>query len=162
MITAAKFYCCLFFLSSQVFAASIGTVLDSFGVENGLDDFRSSPTLNFSEFEYYLSHEVFSCVCDIHNRTDLALMEKYIDEVCWTLTKSKLDWNRRNSPLDKETAFKLFRIFCLLADLVRDDEGNAQVREFPIEHNYKCLTPVFFYYKSIFSFFVGCDFTRRG
>lgn len=109
--------------------ASIGTVLDSFGVENGLDDFRSSNCLNFSEFEYYLSHEVFSCVCDVHDRSDLALIEKYIDDVCWTLTKSKLEWNRRRSILDKETGFKLFRIFCLLADLVRDDKGNAQVQK---------------------------------
>lgn len=47
-------------LLPQVLTANIGTLLDLYGVEKGLDHFRSSQELTFDEFRYYLQHEVFS------------------------------------------------------------------------------------------------------
>ena len=106
----------------------MGTILDCPGVDKGLEDFRSTTSLNFSQFEYYLSKEVFSTLSESTSRSQFAPLEQHIDEICWTLTRSKLSSSKRDPCLDRETAFKLFRIFCLLADLVRDDDGNAQVK----------------------------------
>ncbi len=111
----------------QVFVASLGTILDCPGVDSGLVDFRSTPNLNFAQFEFYLAREVFSSLSDSTSRREFAPLEKHIDEICWTLTKSKLPLSKREPCLDRESAFKLYRIFCLLADLIRDDDGNAQV-----------------------------------
>ena len=116
------------FKITQVFVTSLATILDCPGVDQGLDDFRSTDTLNFIEFEYYLAHEVFSTVNESASRYELAPIEKRIDEICWTLCKSKFDGGTKNNQLlDRDAKFKLFRIFSLLADLVTDEDGSAQV-----------------------------------
>lgn len=38
--------------------ANIGTLLDLYGVEKGLEHFRSTSTLNFEYYRYYLKKEV--------------------------------------------------------------------------------------------------------
>lgn len=93
-----------------------------------MDDFRSSPTLNFGQFEYYLNREVFTSLSDSATRIELSPLEKAIDEACWNITKSKLEKCKKDSPIQEESRFKLFRIFALLADLIQDEDGNAQVK----------------------------------
>lgn len=117
----------------RVFVASLGSLLDCHEVDKGLEDYGNKATLNYNQFESYLSREVFSSLSDATSRDELAVLEKSIDEACWILTKSKLNPSKRASGLDETSAFKLFRIFCLLADLVRDEEGNAQVLISPEE-----------------------------
>jgi hypothetical protein len=48
---------CLRFIL-QVLTANIGTLLDVYGVEKGLEDFRSTSSLNFEHYKYYLQKEV--------------------------------------------------------------------------------------------------------
>lgn len=38
----------------------MATLLDLYGVEKGLDHYRSTTTLSFHHFRYYLNQEVFS------------------------------------------------------------------------------------------------------
>ncbi|CAG7725678.1 unnamed protein product [Allacma fusca] len=113
----------------KVLVASLGTILECQGVDKGLEDFRSTSGLNFAQFDFYLEKEVFSSLSDSVSRKELAPLESSIDETCWIVTKSKLTQEslKRDPCLDVDSAFKLFRIFCLLADLVRDEDGNAQV-----------------------------------
>lgn len=40
--------------------ANIGTLLDLYGVERGLEHFRSTTTLSFDQYKFYLQNEVFS------------------------------------------------------------------------------------------------------
>lgn len=46
------------FQRSQVLTANIGTLMDLYGVEKGLDDYRSTQSLTFDQFLYYLQREV--------------------------------------------------------------------------------------------------------
>jgi hypothetical protein len=45
-------------LIPQVLTANIGTLLDIYGVEKGLEHFRSTSSLNFEHYRYYLQKEV--------------------------------------------------------------------------------------------------------
>lgn len=47
-----------FMLCLQVLTANIGTLLDLYGVEKGLEHYRSTSDLNFEHFKYYLHKEV--------------------------------------------------------------------------------------------------------
>jgi hypothetical protein len=114
----------------QVLVASLGTILDCQGLSLALEDFGNSNSLSFAQFEGYLTREVFCSLSDSLSRKELFSLENGIDEVCWIICKSKLisDSIKRNSRLGNDSIYKLFRIFCLLADLVRDpDNENAQV-----------------------------------
>jgi hypothetical protein len=114
----------------QVLVASLGTILDCQGLSSALEDFGSVHSLNFSQFEQYLSKEVFVSLSDSLSRKELSVLEKEIDEACWIISKSRLiaESIKRNPRLDNESIYKLFRIFCLLADLVTDpDNEHAQV-----------------------------------
>ena len=67
--------------SQQVLTANIATLLDLYGVERGLDHFRSTATLNFEHYRYYLAQEVFA---GVSNELPLAALRNYetkIDEV---------------------------------------------------------------------------------
>lgn len=111
--------------------ASLGTIIDCQGLSEALEDFGGMSTLTFSEFEQYLSREVFSSLSDSLGRKELSSLEGQIDEACWIISKSKLlsESLKRSPRVDSENIFKLFRIFCLLADLVRDAETDiAQVK----------------------------------
>lgn len=115
----------------QVLVSHIGTVFECGNLASlALEDFGSDTSLNFKQFESYLSREVFSSLSDSLGRRDLSLLEKQIDQICWNLSKSKLilDSVKRNPRLGSESTFKLFRLFCLLGDLITDaDTNNAQV-----------------------------------
>ncbi|XP_034831889.1 differentially expressed in FDCP 6-like [Maniola hyperantus] len=108
----------------KVLTANIGTLLDLYGVEKGLDHYRSSQELTFDEFRYYLQHEVFSALPKTLNLPVAREYEKKISEVCWFVCKKNL--LLRDKPIfSDDSVFKLFRIFCLLADLVQDaDDTN--------------------------------------
>lgn len=71
----------IFFLSFQVLTANIGTLLDLYGVEKGLDHFKSSQELTFDEFRYYLQHEVFSSLPKSATLPIVRDYEKKISEV---------------------------------------------------------------------------------
>jgi hypothetical protein len=53
---AGRMTCFRFIL--QVLTANIGTLLDVYGVEKGLEHFRSTSSLNFEHYKYYLQKEV--------------------------------------------------------------------------------------------------------
>ncbi|CAH2048762.1 unnamed protein product, partial [Iphiclides podalirius] len=111
----------------KVLTANIGTLLDLYGVEKGLDHFRSSSELTFDEFRHYLQHEVFSSLPKTVTLPVVREYEKKISEVCWFVCRKSL--LKRDKPVfGDESVFKLFRIFCLLADLVLDaDETDRYV-----------------------------------
>ncbi|XP_063624217.1 differentially expressed in FDCP 6 homolog [Cydia splendana] len=106
----------------KVLTANIGTLLDLYGVEKGLDHFKSSAELTFDEFKHYLQHEVFS---SLPKTTTLQVVREYetkISEVCWLVCR-KHHLSRDKPVFDDESVFKLFRIFCLLADLLQDADA---------------------------------------
>lgn len=72
--------------SFQVLTANIGTLLDLYGVEKGLDHFRSSQELTFDEFRYYLQHEVFSSLPKAVTLHVVRDYEKKISEVSLVFT----------------------------------------------------------------------------
>lgn len=122
---------------AQVLVASLGTIIDCQGLSEALEDFGGTATLTYSEFEQYLSREVFSSLSDSLGRKELSTLESKIDEACWIISKSKLlaDSLKRSPRVDSDNIFKLFRIFCLLADLVRDAETDiAQVLHHFTQH----------------------------
>ncbi|KAF9423887.1 hypothetical protein HW555_000945, partial [Spodoptera exigua] len=116
-----------------VLTANIGTLLDLYGVEKGLDHFKSSQELTFDEFRYYLQHEVFSSLPKTATLPIVREYEKKISEVrfvtvepgeldlfclvCWLVCRKSL-LGREKSVFSDDSVFKLFRIFCLLGDLV--------------------------------------------
>lgn len=117
--------------------ASLGTILDCQGLCSALEDFGSSSTLSFSQFESYLSREVFSSLPDSLGRKELSLLEGKIEEACWLISKNKLmtESLKRSPRLGNESIYKLFRVFCLLADLMRDNDGTDNSQVGKITHN---------------------------
>ncbi|KPI95683.1 Differentially expressed in FDCP 6-like [Papilio xuthus] len=111
--------------SRNVLTANIGTLLDLYGVEKGLDHFRSSQELTFDEFRYYLQHEVFSSLPKTVTLPVVREYEKKISEVCWFVCRKSL-LGRDKPVFSDDSVFKLFRIFCLLADLVQDSEESSR------------------------------------
>ncbi|XP_014367226.2 differentially expressed in FDCP 6 [Papilio machaon] len=109
----------------KVLTANIGTLLDLYGVEKGLDHFRSSQELTFDEFRYYLQHEVFSSLPKTVTLPVVREYEKKISEVCWFVCRKSL-LGRDKPVFGDDSVFKLFRIFCLLADLVQDSEESSR------------------------------------
>ncbi|XP_028157419.1 differentially expressed in FDCP 6-like isoform X2 [Ostrinia furnacalis] len=107
----------------KVLTANIGTLLDLYGVEKGLDHFRSSQELTFDEFRYYLQHEVFSSLPKAVTLHIVREYEKKISEVCWLVCRKNL-LGRDKPVFGDDSVFKLFRIFCLLADLVQDADDS--------------------------------------
>lgn len=103
----------------KVLTANIGTLLDLYGVEKGLDHYRSTTSLNFHHYKYYLQKEVFASLPDTFTLPVLRQLEARIDEVCWLICKKKI-LLRNNPILPDKCVYSLFRVFCLLADLVPD------------------------------------------
>lgn len=94
-----------------------------YGVEKGLDHYRSTITLNFEHFKYYLSQEVFTSLPSTLTLSEIRNYEKKIDEVCWLVCRKKyLTDNNDGEESTKtliysdEIIYKLFRIFCMLGD----------------------------------------------
>lgn len=72
--------------SFQVLTANLATLLDLYGVEKGLDHYRSTPTLSFQHFRFYLAQEVFSATTSLAAGPSVTLSqlrdyEEKIDEV---------------------------------------------------------------------------------
>ncbi|XP_054273736.1 differentially expressed in FDCP 6 homolog [Macrosteles quadrilineatus] len=110
----------------KVLTANIGTLLDLYGVEKGLEHFRSTPSLNFQHFKYYLLKEVFSSLPDSLTLQDLREYESKIDEVCWLICKKNYlqrDLESRDTILSDTCVYQLFRVFCLLGDLTSDPKN---------------------------------------
>lgn len=95
-------------------------------MEKGLDDYRSTAYLNFEQYRYYLFKEVFSALPDQMSIPDQHANETKVDEVCWELCKS--NYIERDNPLlPDDCVFMLFRIFCMLGDMVENDQGMPEV-----------------------------------
>lgn len=71
----------------QVLTANIGSLLDLYGVEKGLDHFRSTAGLNFEHFIFYLDSEVilirnkFSRVNSLYGILQIIKDESYVDKI---------------------------------------------------------------------------------
>ncbi|KAL1140842.1 hypothetical protein AAG570_000770 [Ranatra chinensis] len=103
----------------KVLTANIGTLLDLYGVEKGLEHFRSTPSLNFHHYKYYLLKEVFTSLPDSLTLSLVQNYEKLIDEVCWLICKRQY-LTRQNPVLSDGCLYHLFRVFCMLGELVLD------------------------------------------
>ncbi|XP_055389294.1 differentially expressed in FDCP 6 homolog [Condylostylus longicornis] len=110
----------------KVLTANIATVLDLYGLEKGLDHFKSTASLNFKNFHEYLGKEVFGSLPSSLTMKELRNYEEKIDEICWLICRSKFTLKKRRSLLDTQI-YKLFRIFCLLSDLnvINMDDENS-------------------------------------
>lgn len=113
--------------------ANIGTLLDLYGIEKGLEHFRSTSTLNFDQFKYYLQREVFSSLPDKLPLQDLREYEKRIAEVCWLVCQKRY-LSRDKRIFSDESTFQIFCIFCVLAELTpENNEDSYQVLLHPSE-----------------------------
>lgn len=110
----------------KTFTALIGNVLDLKDVDNGIDDYRSTAYLTFEQYRYYLFKEVFSALPDQLSVQDQHLYESNVDAVCWDLCKS--NYLERDNPLFPEDCmYMLFRIFCMLGEMVQNDKEQIEV-----------------------------------
>ncbi|CAH1109939.1 unnamed protein product [Psylliodes chrysocephalus] len=103
----------------KVLTANIGTLLDLYGVERGLEHFRSTSALNFDQFKYYLQKEVFSSLPSKLQIQEVRLFENKIAEVCWLICRKKY-LPRENKTFSDSSIFQIFRVFCVLAELTPD------------------------------------------
>lgn len=121
----------------QVLTANIAILLDLYGVERGLDHYRSTSTLNFKHYHYYLMEEVFSSIPHNITLAQQRNFETKIDEVCWLICRKKYlrstqnDSDERiptnnNSKTKNNCVYKLFRLFCMFGDLIETDEDNEE------------------------------------
>lgn len=117
----------------QVLTANIGTLLDLYGIERGLEHFRSTPTLNFDQYKYYLQKEVFSSLPDKLPLPELREYESRIAEVCWLVCRKHF-LVREKRTFNDDSVFQIFRVFCVLAELTPEpDEDTYQVLLHPSE-----------------------------
>lgn len=118
--------------------ANIGTLLDLYGVERGLEHFRSTNYLNFDHFKYYLQREVFSSLPDKLPLADLRSYETKIAEICWLICRKQC--LAGDHAFSNTSLFQIYRIFCLLAELIpnasSDEHNNYSVLLHPAEVSY--------------------------
>ncbi|XP_012275121.1 differentially expressed in FDCP 6 homolog [Orussus abietinus] len=108
----------------KVLTANIGTLMDLYGVEKGLEHFRSTQTLTFEQFTYYLQKEVFSSLTEATPIQTCRSLEEGIDEICWLVCrKGYLD--RAHPVFEDLSVYRLFRVFCLLAEIETDAAGSS-------------------------------------
>ncbi|GAB1868627.1 Differentially expressed in FDCP 6-like protein [Camponotus japonicus] len=99
----------------KVLTANIGTLMDLYGVEKGLEHYRSTQSLTFDQYMYYLQKEVFSSITDATSLHTLKRLEEGIDEICWLVCKK--NYLERSHPVfENHSVYQLFRIYCLLAE----------------------------------------------
>lgn len=113
----------------KVLTANIGTILDMYGLEKGLDHYKSSSNLSFKSFRHYLLQEVFSSLPATLTMKELRTYEEKIDEICWLICRTKYTCKNRGW-FSNAHLYKLFRIFCLLSDFkdINDDNVFCQVK----------------------------------
>ncbi|ENN75968.1 hypothetical protein YQE_07502, partial [Dendroctonus ponderosae] len=116
-------------LFAKVLTANIGTLLDLYGVEKGLEHFRSTLSLSFDQYRFYLQNEVFSSLPAKLPLAELREYESRIAEVCWLVCRKRY-LQRDHKVFTDDTVFQLYRIFCVLAELVPDNQT---------EHSYQVL-----------------------
>jgi len=110
----------------KVLTANLGHILEVRGAEQGLDHFRGTPTLTFDQYRYYLQTEVFSALPDQISVDDQRTFEKKIDEVCWLICNPP--YLERSNPVYPDCCvMQLWRIFCMLGEMVEDEEGRLEV-----------------------------------
>lgn len=116
----------------KVLTANLATLLDLYGVEKGLDHYRSTSTLSFQHFRFYLTQEVFSATTSLATSSEVTLSqlrdyEAKIDEICWLVCRKC--YVTDDSEYTEATIYKLFRIFCMLGVLEeRKEEEHCEVR----------------------------------
>lgn len=103
----------------KVLTANIGTLMDLYGVEKGLEHYRSTQSLTFDQYIYYIQKEVFSSVTDTTPVETLRTLEEGIDEICWLVCK-KMYLERSHPVFEDHSVYQLFRIYCLLAETESD------------------------------------------
>jgi len=106
--------------------ADIGKILELDDVDKGLDDYRSTSYLTFEQYRYYMFKEVFSALPDEMSIPDQHKNESKVDEVCWEVCKSNY-LERDNPLLPDDCVYMLFRIFCMLGEMVENDKGLLEV-----------------------------------
>merc|ERR1712013_811514 len=110
----------------KVLTCNIGHILGIVGAEKGLDHFRSTPTLTFEQYRFYLQSEIFSDLPDEISVADQRCFEKKIDEVCWVICNPP--YLERSSRIFSECCvLQLWRIFCMLGEMVEDEDGRLEV-----------------------------------
>jgi len=110
----------------KVLTANLGHILEVSTAEAGLEHYRSTQNLTFEQFRFYLQSEVFSALPDQSSvETQCRLGEK-IDEVCWLICNPP--YLERKEPVFPSDCVKhLWRIFCMLAEVVEEEEGVLEV-----------------------------------
>lgn len=103
----------------KVLTANIGTLMDLYNVEKGLDHYQSTSSLTFEQYLYYLQKEVFSSITDSASIQTLRTLEEGIDRICWLVCK-KSYLERSHPVFEDNSVYQLFRIFCLLAETEMD------------------------------------------
>jgi len=110
----------------KVLTANLGHILAVPGAEAGLEHYRSTPTLTFEQFRFYLQSEVFSTLPDSVSVEEQRSHEKKIDEVCWLICNPPY-LERRDPVLPGPCVQLLWRVFCMLAEVVEEEEGVLEV-----------------------------------
>ncbi|GBP46506.1 Switch-associated protein 70 [Eumeta japonica] len=87
---------------AYVLTANIGTLLDLYGVEKGLDHFKSSQELSFDEFRYYLQQEVFG---SMPKTSALSALREYENKI------SECDEDGDNRYQGNRISVELFKVF---------------------------------------------------
>lgn len=110
----------------KVLTANLGTLLQCLNVEKGLHDHRSTPYLRFEDYFFYLNKELFSTSPCALETNDLRKYQEQVEEVCWLVCRKQL-LKRDPQVLPDACIYQLFRIFCLLAELVPCPQQIVQV-----------------------------------
>ncbi|KAG7208916.1 hypothetical protein KM043_015096 [Ampulex compressa] len=108
----------------KVLTANVGTLMDLYGVEKGLEHYRSTQSLTFDQYVYYLQREVFSSITDATSIHTLRSLEEGIDEICWLVCR-KMYLERPHPVFGDHSVYQLFRVFCLLAETELDSTDSS-------------------------------------
>lgn len=110
----------------KALTSQLGSALELEDVANGLEDYRSTTSLSFDQYRYYLFKEMFSALPEDISVEDQHDYESKLDQVCWNLCSA--NYLERDNPVFPDgCVYKLFRIFCMLGDMVENDQGHIEV-----------------------------------
>ncbi|KAF0289682.1 Differentially expressed in FDCP 6 [Amphibalanus amphitrite] len=112
----------------KVLTQNLGTLLDLADqkVEIGLAEFRSTSTLTFEHYKFYLTHEVYSRLPEDLSPEQMRQYQAAVEDACWLLFRSAA--LKRDMPtLPEDCVHRLFRVFCCLGELMSDPDLAQQV-----------------------------------